>query len=128
MRLTALDEVAEAIGLRKNQGVAEARAMCPKLDVVEEDLAADRRLLDGIADWCDRYTPLVALDGRDGPWGGNALASNGHLHEAALSFLGSMDGGDDDPDWPRTGPGSVSDLRSRRRSTDETSDGAPGSE
>ncbi|MCV9998162.1 DNA polymerase Y family protein [Pararhizobium sp. YC-54] len=66
MRLTALDEAAEAIGLRKNQGVAEARAMCPKLDVVEEDLAADRRLLDGIADWCDRYTPLVALDGRDG--------------------------------------------------------------
>jgi histidinol-phosphatase len=71
---------------------------------------------------------FTSLDGRDGPWGGNALASNGHLHEAALSFLGSMDGGDDDPDWPRTGPGSVSDLRSRRRSTDETSDGAPGSE
>jgi protein ImuB len=66
MRLTALDEAAEAIGLRKNQGVAEARAICPKLDVVEEDPAADRRLLDGIADWCDRYTPLVALDGRDG--------------------------------------------------------------
>jgi protein ImuB len=66
MRLTALDEAAEAIGLRKNQAVAEARAICPKLDVLEEDPAADRRLLDGIADWCDRYTPLVALDGRDG--------------------------------------------------------------
>ncbi|WP_082511985.1 MULTISPECIES: DNA polymerase Y family protein [unclassified Rhizobium] len=66
MRLTALDEVAEAIGLKKSQGVAEARAMCPRLEVMEEDLAADRRLLDGIADWCDRYTPLVALDGRDG--------------------------------------------------------------
>ncbi|WP_412178398.1 Y-family DNA polymerase [Rhizobium sp. PL01] len=66
MRLTALDEVAEAFGLRKSQGVAEARAMCPSLDVVEEDPAADRRLLDGIADWCDRYTPLVALDGSDG--------------------------------------------------------------
>ncbi|WP_372353043.1 DNA polymerase Y family protein [Pararhizobium sp. BT-229] len=66
MRLTALDETAEAIGLKKNQGVAEARAICPKLDVVEEDLVADRHLLDGIADWCDRYTPLVALDGRDG--------------------------------------------------------------
>jgi protein ImuB len=66
MRLTALDEAAEAIGLKKNQGVAEARAICPMLDVIEEDLGADRRLLDGIADWCDRYTPLVALDGRDG--------------------------------------------------------------
>ncbi len=58
-----------------------------------------------------------SLDGTDGPWGGNALASNGHLHEAALSFLGARAGADDehDPDWPSTGPGTVSDLRSHRR-------------
>ena len=31
---------------------------------------------------------FTSLDGTDGPWGGNALASNGHLHDAALSFLG----------------------------------------
>ena len=31
---------------------------------------------------------FTSLDGTDGPFGGNALASNGHLHEAALSFLG----------------------------------------
>ncbi len=66
MRLTALDEFAEKLGLRKEQGVAEARAMYPALDVVEEDPAADRRLLEAIADWCDRYTPMVALDGKDG--------------------------------------------------------------
>ncbi|GAA4094518.1 histidinol-phosphatase [Nocardioides kongjuensis] len=67
---------------------------------------------------------FTSLEGRDGPWGGNALASNGHLHEAALSFLGSVSDLDDDPDWPRTGPGSVSDLRSHRhRVSDETSDG-----
>ena len=66
MRLTALDELAERLGLKKEQGVAEARAMYPTLDVVEEDPAADRRLLEAIADWCDRYTPLVAFDGRDG--------------------------------------------------------------
>lgn len=57
---------------------------------------------------------FTSLDGQDGPWGGNALASNGHLHEAALSFLGSLVSDDHDPDWPRTGPGSVSDLRSHR--------------
>jgi len=33
---------------------------------------------------------FTSLDGTDGPFGGNALASNGHLHEAALSFLGSL--------------------------------------
>ena len=58
-----------------------------------------------------------SLEGTDGPWGGNALASNGHLHEAALSFLGAMSGSSDsdDPDWPSSGPGTVSDLRSHRR-------------
>ncbi|CAN7346351.1 DNA polymerase Y family protein [Rhizobium sp. LjRoot30] len=66
MRLTALDEVAERIGLKKLQGVAEARAIHPKLEVIMADAAADRRFLAAIADWCDRYTPLVALDGEDG--------------------------------------------------------------
>ncbi len=56
-----------------------------------------------------------SLDGSAGPWGGNAVASNGHLHDAALAFLGGLpDDAGDDPDQPRTGPGSVSDLRARR--------------
>lgn len=72
---------------------------------------------------------FTSLEGREGPWGGNALASNGHLHEAALSFLGSVRDLDDDPDWPRTGPGSVSDLRSHRhRVSDEGSDDEDGAE
>ena len=66
VRLTALNERAEMIGLKPGQGVAEARAICPTLDVVEEDPMADRKLLEAIADWCDRYTPLVAIDGKDG--------------------------------------------------------------
>ena len=57
---------------------------------------------------------FTSLDGTDGPFGGNALATNGHLHEAALSFLGSLPD-DDDPDQRRSGPGSVSDLRDHRR-------------
>ncbi|MGP4030446.1 hypothetical protein, partial [Actinomadura sp. 3N407] len=56
-----------------------------------------------------------SLDGTDGPWGGNALATNGHLHEAALSFVGGLhDDAAGDPDWPTSGLGTVSDLRSRR--------------
>lgn len=47
-------------------GVADARAMHPSIEVVEADAQADRRLLEGLADWCDRYTPLVAVDGADG--------------------------------------------------------------
>ncbi|WP_234908303.1 Y-family DNA polymerase [Rhizobium rhizogenes] len=66
MRLTALNERAEMLGLKPGLGVAEAKAICPALDVIEEDPAADRKLLEAIADWCDRYTPLVAIDGKDG--------------------------------------------------------------
>lgn len=47
-------------------GIADARAMYPALEVVETEPDCDRRLLDALADWCDRYTPLVALDGENG--------------------------------------------------------------
>ena len=56
---------------------------------------------------------FTSLAGAPGPWGGNALATNGHLHEAALSFLGTASDDGDDPDMPHTGPGSVSPLRPR---------------
>ena len=54
-----------------------------------------------------------SLDGTDGPFGGNALATNGHLHDAALAFLGTSPHDDSDPDQaPRRG-GSVTELRRR---------------
>nr|WP_246441547.1 DNA polymerase Y family protein [Aminobacter aganoensis] len=65
-RIAALDAQAEALRLRPGMGIAEARAMHPSIDVVEADPEADRRLLESLADWCDRYTPLVALDGDNG--------------------------------------------------------------
>jgi histidinol-phosphatase len=61
---------------------------------------------------------FTSLDGTDGPFGGNALASNGHLHEAALSFLGSLAHDADDPDSRPSGGGSVHDLHSRRPRAD----------
>ncbi|WP_036555968.1 histidinol-phosphatase [Nocardioides insulae] len=59
---------------------------------------------------------FTSLDGSDGPWGGNALATNGHLHESVLAFLGTgrLDG--EDPDLPRSGHGTVSTLRPRPES------------
>jgi histidinol-phosphatase len=56
---------------------------------------------------------FTSLAGTDGPWGGNALATNGHLHDAALAFVGSVVDPDDDPDSRPTGSGSVSELRPR---------------
>ena len=65
-RIAALDERAEGLKLKPGMGMADARAMHPDIDVVEADPEADRRMLEALADWCDRFTPLVALDPPDG--------------------------------------------------------------
>jgi histidinol-phosphatase len=58
---------------------------------------------------------FTSLDGTPGPHGGNALASNGRLHDQALAFLGSLPDDENDPDVaPRRG-GSVHDISARRR-------------
>ena len=64
--LVAIDDAAERRGLHIGMALAQARAMYPALDVVQEDADADAQLLEGIADWCLRYTPLVACDAPDG--------------------------------------------------------------
>jgi len=66
MRIAAMDTFAERQGLKRGQGIAEARALCPGIDVVPADPGADQAFLEALADWCDRYTPLVALDGKNG--------------------------------------------------------------
>ncbi len=65
-RLVAIDAAAQRRGLRLGLALAEARAMHPDLVVYEQDAAADARLLESIAEWCQRYTPLVAVDPPDG--------------------------------------------------------------
>jgi len=56
---------------------------------------------------------FTGLDGRAGPLGHNALATNGHLHDAAMAFLGHFP----DDGEPVTDPrdGTVHDLAARRR-------------
>jgi len=64
--LTAVDDAAERLSLFPGLALAQARAMHPGIDVVAEDTDADLALLESIADWCLRYTPLVACDAPDG--------------------------------------------------------------
>jgi len=42
--------------------LADAKAAFPHLEVLQHEPEKDRLLLEAIADWCDRYTPLVAID------------------------------------------------------------------
>lgn len=61
-RLEAVDGRAAAKGLAAGQPLAEARARVPDLALVERDPEAEVETLAAIADWCDRFTPLVGLD------------------------------------------------------------------
>lgn len=62
------------------EGVVDAAAE-PELGLY--DMAA---LVPIVTEAGGRFTSLA---GADGPHGGNALATNGHLHEAVLSYLGT---------------------------------------
>ncbi|MFL6061569.1 MAG: histidinol-phosphatase [Marmoricola sp.] len=59
---------------------------------------------------------FTSLDGEPGPLGGNALATNGKLHDQALAFLGNVD---DESRHAQRGGGTVHDLAERRRELDE---------
>jgi protein ImuB len=90
LRLSAVNDAATALGLRVGMPLADARAMYPKLNVADADEAADFALLEAIAEWCDRYTPLVGLDPPDGLtldisgcahlFGGEATLSHDLMH------------------------------------------------
>jgi protein ImuB len=62
----ALEARAERLGLYPGQPLANARAMVQPLAVVPHEPRADAALLEAIADWCDRFTPLVTLDAPSG--------------------------------------------------------------
>ena len=62
LQIYALDDVAARCGLDIGLPLANARAICPELTVFDADPVADAKTLGDIADWCDRFTPLVALD------------------------------------------------------------------
>jgi protein ImuB len=64
--VTGLDARASALGLRLAMSLADARAIHPKLAAVEADPGEDARTLDNIGAWCERFTPIVALDPPDG--------------------------------------------------------------
>jgi protein ImuB len=65
LRLVAVNAEAERLGLKAGMALADARAMYPKLACADADSDADQLLLTAVADWCDRYTPLVGIDAPD---------------------------------------------------------------
>jgi protein ImuB len=66
--LASVGPAAKDQGLYPGQTLANARALCPDLAVVEADREADAAALTRLAVWCERFTPLVAIDPPDSLW------------------------------------------------------------
>ncbi len=88
LQVAAMNDAAARLGLRAGMALADAKAMYPALTVVDADPDADRILLAAIADWCDRYTPLIGLD----PPAGLTLDITGcaHLFGGEAAFCGDI--------------------------------------
>ena len=63
LQIYALDDAAAELGLEIGLPLANARAICPDTDMCSTPMRPPTaKTLNAIADWCDRFTPLVALD------------------------------------------------------------------
>ncbi|PPD46710.1 MAG: hypothetical protein CTY15_01185 [Methylocystis sp.] len=88
-RLTAVDARAQRLGLLPGLAVADARARCPALTLAEADPRADAALLDALADWSRRFTPLAAPDPPDGLL--LDVAGAAHLFGGEAALLGDIE-------------------------------------
>lgn len=66
MVVKAANAVAQAKGAYPGMVVADCRAVCPGLQVLDDDPTLACKLLYALAEWCIRYTPITAVDLPDG--------------------------------------------------------------
>lgn len=66
MVIKAASAPAEAMGIEPGIVVADARAIHPSLQVFDEEPGRAEKLLNSIAKWCIRYTPIVSVSLPDG--------------------------------------------------------------
>jgi protein ImuB len=66
MVITAANAIAEQQGITRGMVLADARAMIPSLRVQDDKPDLSDKLLKRLAEWCIRFTPVVAVDPPDG--------------------------------------------------------------
>ena len=65
-RIVATNKAAATLGIAGGMALADARALHPDLQTRPANPLREVRGLTRLADWCERYTPLLALDGANG--------------------------------------------------------------
>ena len=66
MVIQAANRVAQSKGIDKDMVVADCRAIFPGLQVFDDIPGTAAKLLNALAEWCMRYTPVVAVNEPDG--------------------------------------------------------------
>lgn len=66
MIVSAINAEAERNGLTRGMVLADARALVPALEVLDDEPEKISRVLSKLGEWCIRFTPFVALDSTDG--------------------------------------------------------------
>lgn len=104
MVVTAANALANAKGIYSGMALADARAIIPSLESLDDKPELADKLLNRIAEWCIRFTPFAAVDFPDGIildvtgcshlWGGdepflndiiNRLKAKGYYVRAAIA-------------------------------------------
>lgn len=109
MIITAANAIAEQQGIVRGMVLADARAMIPSLQVLDDKPDLANKLINRLAAWCIRFTPVVAVDPPNGLildvtgcphlWGGDIpylqniitkLYTRGyHVHAAMADTIGT---------------------------------------
>lgn len=66
MVITAVNAIAEEKEINTGMVLADARAIMPTLQVLDDKPELTEKLLKSLAEWCIRFTPVVAVDLPDG--------------------------------------------------------------
>lgn len=66
MVITAVNSVAEKEGIKPGMALADAKALVPGLDMLDDRPGFNLRLLTALGEWMIRFTPVVAVDLPDG--------------------------------------------------------------
>jgi protein ImuB len=92
--ITAVNTLAEKQGISKGMVVADARALVPALQVLDDQPETPAKVLRALAEWCIRFSPIVTVDLPDGLildatgcahlWGGE----DAYLNDIVKRFTG----------------------------------------
>ena len=62
MLITAVSPLAHNFGVETGMQSADAKAICPGLEILDDKPDRPLKLLRGLGEWCVRYSPFVAID------------------------------------------------------------------